>query len=215
MNVGDRLKKVRNIRNLTLAEVAEMVGKTEATIQRYESGNIINLKLDIIESLADIYKVSPAYIMGWETENPTTFSHEYNYYPVTIAAGLPNSVDCVTENEVESIILPDELMGKWAGNDDLFILKINGESMNKIISNKSLIAVKCIPINQLTNNDIVVFSHDNSYSVKRFINDVDNHRFIFRPESNDEVFTDYVIPYEESNNLVIHGKVVMYVTTVD
>ncbi|MEK5528482.1 XRE family transcriptional regulator [Viridibacillus sp. FSL R5-0468] len=215
MNVGDRLKKVRNIRNLRLAEVAEMVDKTEATIQRYESGNIKNLKLDIIESLAEIYRVSPAYLMGWESESPITFSHEYTYYPVSVAAGLPNSIDCVLENEIEKIILPDEMMGKWAGANDVFILKANGESMNKFISNGSLIAVKCTPLNEFKNGDIVVFSYDNDYSVKRFINDKVNSRFIFRPESTDEVFSDYIVTYDNADSLKIHGKVILYITVFD
>ncbi|WP_319007174.1 helix-turn-helix domain-containing protein, partial [Bacillus thuringiensis] len=65
MDVGKRLKQIRLKRNLTLAEVGERINKTEATMQRYESGNIKNLKADTIEELARVYEVSPAYIMGW------------------------------------------------------------------------------------------------------------------------------------------------------
>lgn len=61
--------KVRNRRlelNLTLKEVAAMVNVSEPTIQRYESGEIKNIRRDKIKLLADALQVSPGYIMGWE-----------------------------------------------------------------------------------------------------------------------------------------------------
>lgn len=215
MNIGVRLKKIRSIRNMTLAGVAEMVGKTEATIQRYESGDIVNLKLDIIEKLAEVYKVSPAYLMGWETETPMTFKHEYKYFPISIAAGLPVDIDTIMEKDVESIILPDDIMGKWAGSSDIIIMRVNGESMNKSIPNTSLIAVKQVNVDTLKDNDIVVFSNGYDYSVKRFYNDKENYRFIFKPDSYDKGFTDYIVPYAKAQELKLHGKVVVYIVVED
>ena len=48
MIISDRIKEMRLKRGLTLKQLAEAIGKTEATVQRYESGNIKNLKSDII-----------------------------------------------------------------------------------------------------------------------------------------------------------------------
>ena len=64
---NDRIKKLRVTNNLTLKTVAEYVDVTEATMQRYESGNgIKTVTYEIIEKLAGYYKCSPAYLMGWE-----------------------------------------------------------------------------------------------------------------------------------------------------
>src|SRR5699024_9774468 len=56
-------------KGITLLEIANKLNKTEATIQRYESGNIKNLKSDTIEMLANSLGVEPAYLMGWIPED--------------------------------------------------------------------------------------------------------------------------------------------------
>ncbi|MED2125986.1 XRE family transcriptional regulator [Bacillus thuringiensis] len=215
MDVGKRLKQIRLKRNLTLAEVGERINKTEATMQRYESGNIKNLKADTIEELARVYEVSPAYIMGWENEKPTYFSSEYTYYSVNIPTTPLSDTGIVKENDIDTISIPDIIMGKWAGQEDIFIIKVNGESMNKIIPNNSLIAVKCADIKQINDRDIVLLSDKNDYSIKHFYNDKENERYIFRPNSKDESFVDYVVPYEFATDLKIYGKVVVYIISQD
>lgn len=68
---NDRVKKLRNDKNMTLKEVANKIGVTEATAQRYESANgIKSIPYDIIEKYAAIFDVSPSYIMGWEADDP-------------------------------------------------------------------------------------------------------------------------------------------------
>lgn len=66
MAIGDRIKMRRNELGLTLYELAEKIGVREATVQRYESGNIKNLKQDTISSISLALNVTPAYLMGWE-----------------------------------------------------------------------------------------------------------------------------------------------------
>jgi transcriptional regulator with XRE-family HTH domain len=53
---------------MTLKEVAQRLGTTEATAQRYES-TIKNIPYEVIEKYAKIFDVSPAHIMGWDTED--------------------------------------------------------------------------------------------------------------------------------------------------
>ena len=65
-----RIKEIRLQRKLTLLEVANHLGISEATAQRYESGEIKNLKYDTIVALAELLNVSPAYLMGW-CDNPS------------------------------------------------------------------------------------------------------------------------------------------------
>ena len=55
-------------------QLADRLGKNRATIYRYESGDIGKMSLDIIEPLARILCVSPAYLMGWEKEKATHIS---------------------------------------------------------------------------------------------------------------------------------------------
>ncbi|OAA93047.1 helix-turn-helix domain-containing protein [Clostridium coskatii] len=65
MEINEKIKNRREELGLTLQEVGEYLGVSKATVQRYESGEIKNLKLGTIEKLAQILKISPSYLMGW------------------------------------------------------------------------------------------------------------------------------------------------------
>lgn len=63
--IQERIKERRISCGFTLLEVADKLGVKEATVQRYESGEIKNVKHETITSLANILNCSPAYLMGW------------------------------------------------------------------------------------------------------------------------------------------------------
>lgn len=62
------IRRYRNKKGLTLAEVAKKTGTTKQTISRYESGEISNIPYDRILSLANCFDVTPGHIMGFEKE---------------------------------------------------------------------------------------------------------------------------------------------------
>ena len=74
MNKGEKLKERRKSLQLTLKEVAAAVGVAEATVQRWESGNIHTIRADrflrnmvraIVGSLIDVGK-GKATVAGFE-----------------------------------------------------------------------------------------------------------------------------------------------------
>lgn len=67
MTTGNRINSLRKQMNMTLKEVAAVVGVTEATIQRYESGKVKVIPYDRLAALADLFGCTPGYIMGWES----------------------------------------------------------------------------------------------------------------------------------------------------
>lgn len=62
------LKARRLELGLTMAEVAKAIGVSEATVSRYESGNIKNMRRDRIENYSKVLNVSPALFIGIEQE---------------------------------------------------------------------------------------------------------------------------------------------------
>lgn len=76
MALSDILKNRRKALGYTLLDIAKKVGVSEATVQRWESGNIKNLRQERIAKLSEILEVSPSTLMGWETEKPTTVSSD-------------------------------------------------------------------------------------------------------------------------------------------
>ena len=69
MKMNDKIKNRREELGLTLQEVGEYIGVSKATVQRYESGEIKNLKLAIIERLTQVLRITPGYLMGWENND--------------------------------------------------------------------------------------------------------------------------------------------------
>lgn len=70
MSLSNTLKELRKVRGFTLLDIAKKMDVTEATVQRWESGNIKNMKYGNIVKLAEILDVNPAVLMGWQTEPP-------------------------------------------------------------------------------------------------------------------------------------------------
>lgn len=93
MSFSKRMKQSREKQGMTLAELGRKIGKTEATVQRYESGNIKNLKNDTIENIATALNVNPAYLMGWIDEKKSNQD--------TIAAHLDGEL---TDEQWEKVI---------------------------------------------------------------------------------------------------------------
>ena len=66
--MSNRIHELRLNQKLTLLQVADSLKVSESTVQRYESGNIKNLKYETMIKLAELFGVSPCYLMGWEDD---------------------------------------------------------------------------------------------------------------------------------------------------
>ena len=68
--IGTRISSTRDLRGLTLDDIALAVGVARSTIQRYEKGAIVRVKLPVIESIAHALNVNPNWLIG-NTDDPT------------------------------------------------------------------------------------------------------------------------------------------------
>lgn len=75
MNIGDRIRQLREQLGLTQEEVGNKIGVTKATVNRYETGEI-DIKRTIAIKLADVLNSTPSYIMGWEPDPSSEESHK-------------------------------------------------------------------------------------------------------------------------------------------
>lgn len=94
MSIKDILKDRRLELQLTLEDVAKRVGVSPATISRWESGDIANMRRDRIAALAEALQISPAVIMGWDVDTPIppgTHRPQFKKVPMLgyAAAGQP------------------------------------------------------------------------------------------------------------------------------
>lgn len=63
-----RLSELISNNNFTLDKIEEYVGKTNATISRYASGEITGVKRSTIVKLANFFNVSPAWLAGFSDD---------------------------------------------------------------------------------------------------------------------------------------------------
>src|SRR5690625_3559713 len=138
------IKKIRLQKKMSIESLAKKVGIAKSTLSRYENEER-DFPINDVGKFADALNTSVEYLLGLnKTKNVNSF--EYHYYPTSISAGVPLEVDGMTNDDIQKISLPDTVMGKWAGNKDIYITRVNGESMNKIIPDQSLIAVKPVEL---------------------------------------------------------------------
>jgi len=65
MTIGNRIKNRRKELAMTAEELADIIGKSRATVYRYENGDIENMPTNVLEPLATALYTTPAYLMGW------------------------------------------------------------------------------------------------------------------------------------------------------
>ena len=210
------IKENRLKLGLTMAELAKKVGVSEGTISRWESGDIANMKQNNIISVSKALDISPLDLLEFDTVEQTKKNgFAYKLFPCSISAGALELIEGVTDYKL--ITIADTIMGKYAGKKDIILLKVNGDSMDKVIPNGSLIIVDTSKkkLDDIHNGDIVVFSNNGEYSVKRFFNDKYNKRLLFKPDSYNELFTTIEIRYELALDVRLIGKVVKYIVNLD
>lgn len=215
MNVKDIIRENRLALGLTMKEVADKVGVSEATISRWESGEIANMRRGAIFALAQALSISPNKIMGWDdpVKHKSLPSDTYRYVPESVAAGSLTTIEGLSD--LPLVTVPDCMLGRYARNKNILLMPVNGESMNNVIRNGAIIAVLTkIELPQIKNGDIVVVSNNGDYTVKRFFNDKEHREFIFRPDSSDMSYRDIIFSYEDCEDLRLVGKVVMYNVTL-
>lgn len=66
MDKGQRIKRLRKLKRISQSDLAQMLGTSKQNIYKYETGIVTNIPSDKIELMAQIFNVSPCYIMGWD-----------------------------------------------------------------------------------------------------------------------------------------------------
>lgn len=217
--MAKRIKKKRLELGLTQEELGKLIGTQRAAVNKYESGLVENMKRSTIKQMSMIFGVDPKWLMAFDIDEDysTDSSHsKYKMFPVSISAGCLENIDGIDTYDL--VTIADEIMGKYAGRKDVILLKVNGDSMNKLIPDGAYIVVDTNKnhVTDIKDRDIVVFANNGEgYSIKRYVNDVKNERFLFKPESTDDTFTAIEVSYGNSSDLKLIGKVVKYIVSLD
>ena len=107
MSLQDDLKNKRIELGMTMAELAKKVGVSEATISRWESGDIANMKRDKIVLLAKALHVSPIFIMGMDDNTSQPLLNDKD--EKDIARVLSNTLEKLSYNS-EALMFDGEAL---------------------------------------------------------------------------------------------------------
>ena len=196
--LSEVMKKRRKELGLTLAQVADLVGVTEATAQRWESGNIKSVRHDKITLLADALKVSPADLMGWEIKS----SFPKNAQPMPEMRQIPRigRIACgepiTAEENIEGY---DETPAGWHAD---FSLLCVGDSMSPKIEDGDIVAIRCQP--QVNNGEIAAVRIGDEATLKMvFI-----HQDYIELRPVNPTYPSIIRRLEEMEEIRIEGKAV-------
>ena len=76
MTPGTRIKELRVIADMSQEELGRRVGVQRAAINKYEKGTVENIPIKTIERIANVFDVSPNYIVGWNGDESNPLSAE-------------------------------------------------------------------------------------------------------------------------------------------
>lgn len=72
--IGQRIRSKRCEQGLSQTELAERAHVSKQTLYKYENDIITNIPSDKLEYIAYALDVSPAYLMGWESDISEPFA---------------------------------------------------------------------------------------------------------------------------------------------
>lgn len=164
MEIKDIIYNRRKELRLTLLDIAKACDVSEATVSRWERGEIDNMKRDKISLLADVLKISPLTLIGLEEDLPNdVFPIQVStLYQVPLFEYIPAScgLGSWSEDDVFDYIgLPTSIY-KFNKNKKYFGQIADGDSMSGLnIDSGDLLIFE--QLNTPEDNMVGVFSIDN------------------------------------------------------
>lgn len=162
--MGNYLSERRKEIGLTQREVAEAVGVAEATVSRWESGEIANMRRDKIAALAKVLHCSPDFVMTGENAPAPTIPPGFEPLPKTVKRPLVGSIACgdpitAEENIEDYVDVPENVQCD-------FCLRCKGDSMiDAGIHDGDVVYIHITP--QVENGQIAAVRIDGEATLKR------------------------------------------------
>lgn len=209
-----RLRELRKESGLSQQSVASKIGVSDSAYQNYEYGQR-DIPGAVLQALANLFDTSVDYILGIspirnKTIRATGLATDYIEVPLygAIAAGKP-----IEMTEIDGTFpIPAQ---KHEQYPDAFLLRVEGESMNRVLPNGSYALVD--PCSDVDRDGqpyaVCVNGYDATIKRVRKL----NNGFELAPDSTDPTFKPTVYDYgvEGTETITPIGRVVYYVLPFD
>ena len=209
MEIRDILKARRTELGLTQLDVANAVGVSEATVSRWESGDIANMKRSRIAALASVLKISPSIIMGWNENPEIRLPSDDIIIPMPAMRKIPlvGSIACGTpilaeENCEGEVDVPDHVRADFA-------LRCKGDSMiNARIFDGDIVYIR--QQESVEHGEIAAVIIDDEATLKR-VYLYEDHISL---EAENPQYRPLVYWEAEMNNVRILGRAVAFTSVI-
>ncbi|MGX0340909.1 repressor LexA [Staphylococcus hominis] len=209
----DLITDLMNEKGFTSNELARKVGSSKSTISRYLNKSR-QFPVNKVDDYAKVFNVTPEYILGFDEDsfevNLGTTTHKVTYYG-KVSAGNFEGV-AIDNRELD---VPD-IAFNGRNPKECIALQVNGDSMNKILSNGSYIIIHDYRRNQdyrLNNNDILVLRLGGEYTVKRVRRT--ETKLHLDPVSYSDEFKTNSYDLDSIDEIEVIGKVIYNYQTFD
>ena len=205
MTIGSRIRYCREKSNMTLEELAKIVGVSRQTLSRYETGVINTIPSDRIEQIAEALKTTPAYIMGWDVK--TTLPDNILPLPRTYDVPLVGTIACgdpilAIEETEETVPVPEHIKADFA-------LRCQGDSMiNARIFDSDIVYIRKQP--DVESGEIAAILIQDEVTLKR-VRKYDDHIAL---EPANPMYEPLVYWRKDIDKIQILGKAVAFTSTI-
>lgn len=208
-SVGKLIYDRRTELGITQKEVADFVGVSEATVSRWESGHIDNMRRDRIAALSKILRLSPLAIMGIDDTDlsarlPDMVPIDARTFRVPIVGRVAAGRPIVADEEIVGYEYIDNKYSK--DGHEYFGLRIVGKSMEPTIMDGDIVIVR--RQNYVENGEIAIVLIDGEEATAKEVKEsADGITLIGH---NTAVYTPHFYSAQEVKNLPVQiiGRVV-------
>lgn len=156
MSVGERIKMRRKQIGLSAEQVAERLGVSPATVYRYESNDIMNMRIDKLEPIAAALNTTPAFLMGWDESTTDTSNLVSVRFCGPVAAHFSATPTALTEYM--------EVPRDWLGHrpeSDFFLAVVDGHSMYPHYQDGDyILCLRCSDMGRSGRDGIIAYGND-------------------------------------------------------
>ena len=197
--LGERIYQRRKELGLTLQEIADKIGVTKSTIQRYETGKISTPKLPVIESIARAIEANPLWLIGKSDKKEASRS---------TSAWIATEKRPLLKFSPKGVFESEEKHQKFNENgesDADFCIKMSGDSMiSSRIYDGDIVFIK--RQDDVSDGDLTAVELNGEISLKRIFKLGD--RVQLRCEN--PAYPPITLEGEELDTLKILGKAVAF-----
>lgn len=203
MSFGTILKKIRQDRGYTQEELAKKVDTSRSNIANYEVDKNMP-SIDMLDRLSEALNVSTDTLLGKEPIKEIDLKDKLFLIP--IVGRVPAGEPLLAEDNIDGYLPIDPMMYNLSSPDNLFFLKVVGESMNNIVPNGSFVLVR--KQDSAEDGDVIVaiVNGDDEATLKRF-KQLESGFVMLEPDSTFPEYTPRIVNLRDTEFKII-GKVI-------